>query len=477
MGVKTMGQESQFRTSVKNFFRTDSGRLLKWLFIWLIEIFILWQLIERKYFSATVMSGIKIVSGVVLVFLLFFWLREKISTEYLAYFFLIIEFMFFNLYKESVFAKITGQPFWILYVVLLAYFLFRVLFPFYWFYDVIKNIFGGLREAGQEDLNERIQRHNILVAKRREQRIIKEKFREQKNKERESRWESIGSSFLSFFAWLIDVPRRILFGLGRSKSKYVPPKRQNSEDGGIEGNDSPSHNNINTLDERIIYFSLSYLFVPMVFVIPIVIAIILLRDSSLLSELVRGGDSAEQITKSLIQIFVAGTILIIVLSVLSSIILNVVVQIHIFIIQMKKDLISALNDQDDRSITSNVLYAMTIGILLYWLSKHYPFSLDDLAVEINNGNFITYPIAIVLLTILISFFTKGITVAKLKEKLNSTKTNKVITDLFDIAINVIAASVNYLKIVTSDFLLSIQELAYEEDLEDDLTDEGEELGG
>ena len=123
-----MGQESQFRTSVKNFFRTDSGRLLKWLFIWLIEIFILWQLIERKYFSATVMSGIKIVSGVVLVFLLFFWLREKISTEYLAYFFLIIEFMFFNLYKESVFAKITGQPFWILYVVLLAYFLFRVLF-------------------------------------------------------------------------------------------------------------------------------------------------------------------------------------------------------------------------------------------------------------------------------------------------------------------------------------------------------------
>ena len=67
--------------------------------------------------------------------------------------------------------------------------------------------------------------------------------------------------------------------------------------------------------------------------------------------------------------------------------------------------------------------------------------------------------------------------AKLKEKLNSTKTNKVITDLFDIAINVIAASVNYLKIVTSDFLLSIQELAYEEDLEDDLTDEGEELGG
>ena len=153
------------------------------------------------------------------------------------------------------------------------------------------------------------------------------------------------------------------------------------------------------------------------------------------------------------------------------------VQIHIFIIQMKKDLISALNDQDDRSITSNVLYAMTIGILLYWLSKHYPFSLDDLAVEINNGNFITYPIAIVLLTILISFFTKGITVAKLKEKLNSTKTNKVITDLFDIAINVIAASVNYLKIVTSDFLLSIQELAYEEDLEDDLTDEGEELGG
>ena len=113
-----------------------------------------------------------------------------------------------------------------------------------------------------------------------------------------------------------------------------------------------------------------------------------------------------------------------------------------------------------------LIYTVTIVLICIFWSKTQVFTTDDLADILTTGQIFIYPVAIAVITpvyfILVDWITNK---NNWNFLLKSQKVKDIKTMLVDIPVDSIAALLNFLKFITSDFLESIQELAMDDEEE------------
>ncbi len=162
-------EECNVKNLSKNFFSSKAGKVGIWVFFWLFEyIFFSWYIDKIPGHIIIIATFI---GYVLIIYAIYYWVTQKCSTECQIYTLIILEFLFNKLNQENVFVSIFKCPFWMIYIVLLAYLFIRI-FIIEKIYNLLHDIYWGFIESKRERVRRRvdeiISRQEILTKEKKE---------------------------------------------------------------------------------------------------------------------------------------------------------------------------------------------------------------------------------------------------------------------------------------------------------------------
>lgn len=463
----------------KYFFKSESAKVLFWLSVWLSEYFLLrWCMDKYSIPLSTIYSVALIICGIE-IFLVAYWHERKSKiAEPLLYSLLIFQFLIFRLYKAEEFEKLFHFPLLYGRYIVIGYAVFRRFF-FRGLWEKIIAITQALIENHQENVLKQNEQFIEIQNKRAERLKARNETRKIRRDHRKARWKYIFSAISGFFSGFLGLFAAIAEGISDGISdgitkKHKYHKKESTDDGASEEHkDDEPNGTIHYESNRL---SLLPLMIPIMVYIALLVASLFIAKSQTLNALFSIPSETGITVNGMIEFLMSSTSVIITIVLLTAAIWNVTVQVLIFMENVKKDLAKARTNQD-RSITNYVLYVITVVLLIYFFRKYYPFNIDDLAKELTSGQIIVYPLIFVFILVTITFFTNNIYTHDIKSLLAKQDTKQIWNDIVSLVLNSIKSVVSYLKLITGDFLVSIQELANEENLIDDLNLEGDHQDG
>lgn len=168
------------------------------------------------------------------------------------------------------------------------------------------------------------------------------------------------------------------------------------------------------------------------------------------------------VTANLIGIVLIDTVVLIFLLILAFIVFIVVIQILKSGVKMVKGLRETLKGNANPDYSSTVFYGIIVLSISYLVFRLYPFSVDSFNELLVRGDIFIYPIMLAILIPIITMIMDVINDHFIQGFLKEKRTKEVKKIFSDIAIGTLVAILTYIKFVTKDFLISIQELSTEE---------------
>ena len=479
------------KTLSKEFFSSKAGKAGIWVLIWIFEyLFFSWYInkFPQKYIIIPILIGYALI-----LYCIYFWITQKHSTECMIYAFIILEFILHKWNQKNVFVNQFKCPFWIIYIIILAYFFIRI-FIIEKFYHLLHDIYLGFVEASRDRMKQRVEesidRQKILENERKK----KSEYAKNKSLLRRQFWYNLKNVIIDFLSIKIDFFVSIPLGFFRKRIKSVEIP-QNSE--AIQTGQQPSkenelrksgnkNNNLST--PKWIY----------VVSIPIIVIALLLfclflyyqyyilkNDTNFISNIdiftsflsnLQNNKSPIELTTKIIYLFILDFIVLIVLMIIAFVIFVIFIQIIKSADRMVKDLIKTINSPDTTDNSSIIFYSAIVFCICFFIYKMYPFETNTLAELLSNGSIIIYPVIVAvfipIITTVIDFFKKDSITTFLK----SPKVKNIKNQFSGLALGTLEAMLNYLTFVTKDFLQTIQELSIDEfkNTEEDIYESNED---
>lgn len=442
-----------FKEMVKKLFQSRRFLIFCCLIFWLAEFFFLRNFVEKNAFSEAVLDGIKICGGVGIVYCLYYWFREKKNTELWIYSIFILEFVLFQLYRSEVFWTVVGKPIWILFPILVCYIVFRVLFPFHGFFCLVGDICSAWKEVQAERKDEAEQRRNKLK-KDRERKENEKKLRNNKNREkRKNRWKKISTAFFAFPVLIRNLLEDILEGV---KS---PEISQNPEG---KGKESIERNKGGKIALYIVFGILAVLFLVAFFIMSINL---FKEKSGMLEEF----DISREVI-NFIKNAVSLSILVVFVVMLFMTMANVFIIVSRSVLEIFRHSFKQ-HSKEDTNYIGYIWYSFTILTVCVWLYHYWPLNWDEFVTKFSSGDYIVYPIILALLSPFFMLISGSVKQGWAKDFLDKEEVKDAFDDIQSLVVDVFVAAINYLKYVSADFLMSIKDLADDDELIDDIEEE------
>ena len=451
-GIKMQNNDNT-KKNTKMLFKNKSIPVCLWTLLWIFEVTILGWLMNKRIIPGSIINSLISVCAIFCFLLLYLWIKGELIAEKLLYTLLIAVFMFKRLYIAENYQAAFFHPISLLLIWVLLYILFRI-FLFDSLISKLEGIIDGFREYQNEQAQVKLKNRENLQQQR-EQRLNdrKERIRIQQDATRDF-WKHLFSTIKTVIGGIVGGISAVFIGIKDSKATT----KEDTEKGrkGIHIN-------------RGLVLFLAYIVLILFLLSRVVFPFIIKtsNDEILWNELFTNAESLPEKATILVEILMTIVVVLICLMAFAAIILNAFLQLYSFSKTIMSDL-STSTDKEDKTITAPILFTLTVGVIVYWLVQNYPYNKDTFANAISSGQLVIYPLALVLFHVIISFLTRGITTTKIKEYMEKYEVDRLINDILELGFNAIRSVVSYLKIVTGDFLISILELADEDEIEDDL---------